>query len=37
MLEKNPLESIENSTSVTLVVKNGTAYTPDELARRKAE
>ena len=37
VLEKNPLENIENSTSVTLVVKNGTAYTPDELARRKAE
>jgi Tol biopolymer transport system component/imidazolonepropionase-like amidohydrolase len=37
VLEKNPLESIENSTSVALVVKNGTAYTPDELARRKAE
>jgi Tol biopolymer transport system component/imidazolonepropionase-like amidohydrolase len=37
VLEKNPLENIENSTSVALVVKNGTAYTPDELARRKAE
>jgi Tol biopolymer transport system component/imidazolonepropionase-like amidohydrolase len=37
VLEKNPLESIENTTSVALVVKNGTAYTPDELARRKAE
>jgi Tol biopolymer transport system component/imidazolonepropionase-like amidohydrolase len=37
VLEKSPLESIENSTSVALVVKNGTAYTPDELARRKPE
>jgi Tol biopolymer transport system component/imidazolonepropionase-like amidohydrolase len=37
VLEKNPLENIENSTSVALVVKNGTAYTPDELARHKAE
>jgi imidazolonepropionase-like amidohydrolase len=37
VLEKNPLEKIENSTSVALVVKNGTAYTPDELARPKPE
>ncbi len=37
VLEKNPLENIENSTSVALVVKNGTAYTPDDLARRKAD
>jgi hypothetical protein len=37
VLEKNPLENIENSTSIALVVKNGTAYTPDDLARRKAE
>ena len=37
VLEKNPLEKIENSTSVALVVKNGTAYTPDELARVKPE
>jgi Tol biopolymer transport system component/imidazolonepropionase-like amidohydrolase len=37
VLEKNPLEQIENSTSVALVVKNGTAYTPEELARTKPE
>jgi imidazolonepropionase-like amidohydrolase len=37
VLEKNPLANIENSQSVALVVKNGTAYTPDELARRQAE
>jgi imidazolonepropionase-like amidohydrolase len=35
VLEKNPLEDIENSTSVALVVKNGVRYTPDELARKK--
>jgi imidazolonepropionase-like amidohydrolase len=34
VLEKNPLERIENSETVALVVKNGVAYTPDELARR---
>jgi imidazolonepropionase-like amidohydrolase/Tol biopolymer transport system component len=33
VLEKNPLEKIENTDSVTLVVKNGRAYTPDELKR----
>jgi Tol biopolymer transport system component/imidazolonepropionase-like amidohydrolase len=33
VLETNPLERIENSDSVTLVVKNGRAYTPAELAR----
>jgi imidazolonepropionase-like amidohydrolase len=37
VLEKNPLEKIDNSTSVTLVVKNGTAYTPDDLARVKPQ
>jgi hypothetical protein len=37
VLEKNPLEKIEHSTSVTLVVKNGRAYTPDELARKRVE
>jgi imidazolonepropionase-like amidohydrolase len=33
VLEKNPLEDIHNSETVALVVKNGQAYTPDELAR----
>lgn len=33
VLEKNPLEKIENSDSVELVVKNGRAYTLDELER----
>lgn len=35
VLEKNPLERIENSETVALVVKNGTPYTPEQLARRK--
>jgi Tol biopolymer transport system component/imidazolonepropionase-like amidohydrolase len=34
VLEKNPLEKIENTDSVALVVKNGRAYTPKELERR---
>lgn len=34
VLGKNPLEKIENSDSVVLVVKNGRAYRPEELARR---
>jgi Tol biopolymer transport system component/imidazolonepropionase-like amidohydrolase len=34
VLEENPLEQIENSVSVELVVKNGRAYTPEQLARR---
>jgi imidazolonepropionase-like amidohydrolase len=33
VLRKNPLENIENSTSVALVVKNGVAYDPETLAR----
>lgn len=33
ILEKNPLEDIQNSVSVELVVKNGRAYTPEELER----
>ncbi len=33
VLEANPLEKIENSTSVVLVVKNGRAYALDELER----
>jgi hypothetical protein len=37
VLEKDPLEKIDNSTSVVLVVKNGRAYTPDELARTRPE
>ena len=32
-LDRNPLEKIENSTSVALVVKNGVAYRPEDLAR----
>jgi Tol biopolymer transport system component/imidazolonepropionase-like amidohydrolase len=32
VLEKNPLEKIENSETVELVVKNGTAYHPKDLA-----
>ena len=36
VLDRNPLEKIENSTSISLVVKNGRAYTPDELARVQA-
>jgi imidazolonepropionase-like amidohydrolase len=34
VLERNPLEKIENTDSVALVVKNGRAYTPRELERR---
>jgi len=33
VLEKNPLEKIENSETVRLVVKNGRAYRPDDLRR----
>jgi imidazolonepropionase-like amidohydrolase len=33
VLEQNPLERIENSETVALVVKNGVAYTPEQLAR----
>ena len=36
VLEKNPLEHIENSETIALVVKNGVAYTPDDLARTRA-
>lgn len=35
VLDKNPLEKIENTETVRLVVKNGRAYTPDELALPK--
>src|SRR6185369_564847 len=34
VLDRNPLEKIENSEQVSLVVKNGQAYRPDDLARR---
>lgn len=34
VLDKNPLEKIENSETVSLVVKNGRAYKLDELARK---
>jgi imidazolonepropionase-like amidohydrolase len=33
VLEKNPLEQIENSVTVERVIKNGRAYTPEQLAR----
>jgi imidazolonepropionase-like amidohydrolase len=33
VLEKNPLEKIENTDSVVLVVKNGSAYRPEDLRR----
>jgi Tol biopolymer transport system component/imidazolonepropionase-like amidohydrolase len=33
VLEKNPLERIEDSETVELVVKNGVAYTPEQLTR----
>jgi predicted amidohydrolase YtcJ len=36
VLDKNPLDDISNSTSVGLVIKNGRAYTQDELARQSA-
>jgi imidazolonepropionase-like amidohydrolase len=32
VLSKNPLEDIKNSRTVSLVVKNGVAYRPDDLA-----
>ncbi|MCI0587984.1 MAG: amidohydrolase family protein [Planctomycetes bacterium] len=35
VLERNPLEAIENTDSVALVVKNGVAYPPEELARER--
>ena len=34
VLERNPLERIENSDSVVLVVKNGVGYRPEDLARK---
>ncbi len=34
VLDKNPLEDIHNSETVSLVVKNGVAYRPDDLARK---
>jgi Tol biopolymer transport system component/imidazolonepropionase-like amidohydrolase len=37
VLEKNPLEDIHNSETVALIVKNGVAIKPEELARRKME
>ncbi len=35
VLERNPLEAIENTDSVALVVKNGVASPPEELARER--
>jgi len=35
VLDKDPLEDIHNSETVSLVVKNGLAYRPDELARKR--
>jgi imidazolonepropionase-like amidohydrolase len=37
VLEKNPLEDIHNSETVALVVKNGMAWKPEALARKKLE
>jgi imidazolonepropionase-like amidohydrolase len=37
VLEKNPLERIENSESVELVVKGGQAYRPQQLALEAAD
>ncbi len=34
VLDRNPLERIENSDSVVLVVKNGAAHRPEDLRRR---
>jgi Tol biopolymer transport system component/imidazolonepropionase-like amidohydrolase len=34
VLDKNPLEDIHNSETVSLVVKNGRAYKPEDLKRR---
>jgi len=33
VLDKNPLEKIENSETVNRVVKNGRSYLPDDLKR----
>jgi imidazolonepropionase-like amidohydrolase len=33
VLDANPLDKIENSETVSLVVKNGRAYRPDDLKR----
>ena len=35
VMDRNPLEEIEHTDSVSLVVKNGRAYTPDELKRER--
>jgi Tol biopolymer transport system component/imidazolonepropionase-like amidohydrolase len=35
VLERNPLEDIHHSVTVALVVKNGQAYRPEDLARRR--
>ncbi|HEX4822907.1 MAG TPA: amidohydrolase family protein [Candidatus Polarisedimenticolaceae bacterium] len=35
VLDKNPLEDIHNSETVSLVVKNGRAYKPEDLKREK--
>ena len=37
VLERNPLEKIENSETIELVVKNGQAYDPKDLALTPAE
>jgi imidazolonepropionase-like amidohydrolase len=36
VLDENPLQDITHSTSVGIVVKNGRAYTQEELARHAA-
>jgi len=35
VLDRNPLDDIHNSEAVSLVVKNGQDYRPDDLARRQ--
>ena len=35
ILERNPLEKIENTDSVFAVVKNGFEYRPEDLARER--
>jgi imidazolonepropionase-like amidohydrolase len=36
VLSRNPLDRIENSTSIETIVKNGVAYAPADLARARS-
>jgi Tol biopolymer transport system component/imidazolonepropionase-like amidohydrolase len=36
VLDRNPVEKIENTDSVSVVVKNGVSYTPDDLALKSS-